>query len=136
MGTRADFYVGRGANAEWLGSIAFDGYPDGIPAVVRAALNEDEYRQAVRKMLTERDYGTVPEQGWPWPWKDSLLTDYAYTFDEGRVWACYYGYVPWFDPMGEELQEHGEQQSEFPDMTERKRVTWGPRSGLIAIKFD
>jgi hypothetical protein len=30
MGTRADFYVGRGPNAEWIGSIAFDGYPDGI----------------------------------------------------------------------------------------------------------
>lgn len=31
MGTRADFYVGRGTEAEWIGSIALDGYPDGIP---------------------------------------------------------------------------------------------------------
>jgi hypothetical protein len=30
MGTRADFYVGRGGQAEWLGSIAWDGYPSGI----------------------------------------------------------------------------------------------------------
>jgi hypothetical protein len=29
MGTRADFYVGRGKDAEWLGSVAFDGYPSG-----------------------------------------------------------------------------------------------------------
>lgn len=30
MGTRADFYVGKGPNAEWLGSTAMDGYPEGI----------------------------------------------------------------------------------------------------------
>jgi hypothetical protein len=29
MGTRADFYVGRGETAEWLGSIAWDGNPGG-----------------------------------------------------------------------------------------------------------
>jgi hypothetical protein len=30
MGTRADFYVGRGPDAEWLGSVAMDGYPSGV----------------------------------------------------------------------------------------------------------
>ena len=30
MGTRADFYVGRGESAEWLGSVAWDGNPRGI----------------------------------------------------------------------------------------------------------
>lgn len=30
MSTRADFYVGRGAEAEWIGSISWDGYPDGV----------------------------------------------------------------------------------------------------------
>ena len=30
MGTRADFYIGKGTDAEWLGSIAWNGYPDGI----------------------------------------------------------------------------------------------------------
>lgn len=30
MGTRADFYVGVGEQAEWLGSIAWDGNPEGI----------------------------------------------------------------------------------------------------------
>jgi hypothetical protein len=33
MGTRADFYVGRGETAEYLGSIAWDGYPDGLMRV-------------------------------------------------------------------------------------------------------
>ncbi len=29
MGTRADFYTGRGQTAQWLGSIAWGGYPVG-----------------------------------------------------------------------------------------------------------
>lgn len=32
MTTRADFYVGVGPQAEWLGSIASDGYPSGVSA--------------------------------------------------------------------------------------------------------
>lgn len=32
MGTRADFYIGRGENAEWLGSIAWDGDPWPTPS--------------------------------------------------------------------------------------------------------
>jgi hypothetical protein len=37
MGTRADFYIaieGETPHLEWLGSIAFDGYPEGIPPSV------------------------------------------------------------------------------------------------------
>jgi hypothetical protein len=30
MGTRSDFYVGKGKDAEWIGSIAWDGYRSGI----------------------------------------------------------------------------------------------------------
>ena len=41
MGTRADFYIGRGATAEWIGSIAWDGYPDGIPAPILEATDDD-----------------------------------------------------------------------------------------------
>ena len=26
MGSRADFYIGEGTEAEWLGSVAWDGY--------------------------------------------------------------------------------------------------------------
>jgi hypothetical protein len=33
MGTRADFYIGRGTEAEWLGSVAWDGYPGGVIVV-------------------------------------------------------------------------------------------------------
>ncbi len=34
MGTRADFYVGLGEQAEWLGSVAWDGNPDNDVAAI------------------------------------------------------------------------------------------------------
>lgn len=37
MGTRADFYVKRTDHLLWLGSIAWDGYPDGIDESVIGA---------------------------------------------------------------------------------------------------
>jgi len=53
MGTRADFYVGRGEQAEWLGSIAWDGYPSGNPAPVTAMTSEAAYREKVEAVLSE-----------------------------------------------------------------------------------
>ena len=92
MGTRADFYVGRGEQAEWLGSIGWDGYPSGIPDTVLNAHHEAAYRAAVAAFFATRDDVTLPEQGWPWPWNDSRITDYAYAFDEGGVYYSYFGH--------------------------------------------
>lgn len=128
MGTRADFYVGRGAEAEWLGSIAWDGYPDGIGTTVLGATTEAQYREAVSAFLARED-GTTPDMGWPWPWDDSNTTDYAYAFDADRVWACGFG-SGWFRPfVDDEPEDSGHQ--EFPNMTERKAVTYGKRSGVM-----
>src|ERR1019366_740841 len=55
MGTRADFYIGRGASAEWLGSIAWDGHPDSVAAAVLRATTEDKYRAALVKHMHERE---------------------------------------------------------------------------------
>lgn len=93
MGTRADFYVGRGLEAEYLGSIAWDGYPydrhpGGVPLLVTRAKSESKYREAVTAFLAGREDATKPAQGWPWPWENSSTTDYAYAFDKGRVFAC------------------------------------------------
>jgi hypothetical protein len=142
MGTRADFYIGRGADAEWIGSTAWDGYPDGFEK-----LFEIKTVEAFRSYFTSmrRDDKTTPEMGWPWPWDDSRTTDYAYAFDAGEVWiSCFgRGYVtraeydalakaenaadyihadPWKD-------KHGEQA--FPNMKARANVTYGDRSGLL-----
>lgn len=79
MGTRADFYVGRGPDAEWIGSIAYNGGPGRYPAILRAR-TEADFRAAVAAELAGRNDATVPERGWPWPWGNSSTTDYGYCF--------------------------------------------------------
>jgi hypothetical protein len=134
MGTRADFYVGRGVNAEWLGSIAWDGHPPAIQHAHRLfdATDEADWRAKVAAMFAARDDATLPEQGWPWPWTDSGTTDFAYTWDEGAVHASAYG-QRWFDPRGGEPEEETPREAVFPDMSARKNVTLGRRSGLIVL---
>ena len=138
MGTRADFYVGRGEQAEWIGSIGWDGYPnDGTVALCKAT-TEAEFRAAVTEFFeTEhKDDTTLPADGWPWPWNNSQTTDYSYAFDGGKVWVSNFGH-PWYDPF--ETNENDEEvqipdrtaKVAFPDMTERKNVTFGNRSGLM-----
>ena len=133
MGTRSDYYVGRGATAEWLGSAANDGYFDGVPCAIREATSEAAFRAAVTEYLTSRRDGTTPDLGWPWPWEDSATTDYAYAFDTDAVYASHYG-CPWVPAAGKESvhPENGEPPV-FPDMTARKAVTFGARSGLIVF---
>jgi len=92
MGTRADFYVGRGESAEWIGSIAWDGDEDGFPAEALKAADETSFRAAVAKLASSTDAGfTEPKQGWPWPWDTSHTTDYAYAWDSGSCWVSRFG---------------------------------------------
>ena len=119
MGTRADFYVGVGKNAEWLGSVAYDGYewdekPD---SAIMSAKTEQDFRAAVLEELNGRDDATLPEHGWPWPWKDSNTTGYVYAFGDGRVRAYAYTY-----------------DQEWPDMTAIQNVCLGKRSGLLVLR--
>lgn len=116
MGTRADFYVGCGVNAEWLGSVAWDGYEwaESPKSPLRQANNENAYRKEVSQILGSRDDATRPEMGWPWPWKDSLLTDYVYYFSRGKV--------RWGD------------RKRWPDMSQKMNtVKSGNRSGIILV---
>lgn len=137
MGTRADFYVGRGENAEWLGSVAYDGYPSGFwkkPYPIE--WTEGEWRAWVAKLMAERDDATTPDMGWPWPWEDSRTTDYAYAFDADTVWASPFG-RSWL-PLHVEA-EHDEDESPrakdavFPNMKNQQNVTFGARSGVLII---
>ena len=135
MGTRADFYVGRGAKAQWLGSIGWDGYPKGIPAWVRRAPDELRYRLKVSDFLNGREDKTLPEDGWPWPWEDSSTTDYAYAFDEGKVWASSFG-GDWFPVWNLRKREPDSEGAAlvFPNMKDAKqREKFGPHSGIIII---
>jgi hypothetical protein len=132
--TRADFYVGRGPSAEWIGSIASDGYPEGAGNSLLTAATAAEFRDRVASRIHETATGTPPALGWPWPWDNSKTTDYAYAFDNGKVWAARYGYV-WFDPLEKEpdIDDIPDKSCDFPDMSDKKHVTLGPRSGLIVL---
>lgn len=139
MGTRADFYVGRGKTAEWIGSIAWDGYPDGNPAPILKLTDEQAFRVAVLKIITEEN-GTLTDQGWPWPWENSQTTDYAYAFDEGRVWGTCFGHGWWpaeAEPIEDEDGEEAHRsfpKVEFPQFSNERMAKPGSnRSGLIVI---
>lgn len=55
------------------------------------AKTEENFVEAVQEILSEVRSATTPDQGWPWPWESSHLTDYTYTFDDGRVYLCCFG---------------------------------------------
>ena len=119
MGTRADFYIGRGKGAEWIGSIAWDGYPDGIAPAVLAATTEDTFRSEVSTFLSLRKDGIVPSDGWPWPWNNSQLTDYSYALDGGKVYRTPFGHG-WVDPqilMCDQEDDFTVEKVDFPDMS-------------------
>lgn len=142
MGTRADFYVGKNEQAEWLGSIAWDGYREGIEDAILQATTEDSFRSAVTEFLKCEEDATLPEMGWPWPWNDSRTSDCSYWFFDGQTWDAHGNrvvvYCPCREPIpdSEDLYEKwlaGRDPIRFPDMSKRKKVTLGPRSGLIVI---
>ncbi len=135
MGTRADFYVGSGLDAEWVGSIAWDGHPESIDKDILCANTIDQYRAAIHKFLANRDDATTPNQGWPWPWDDSTITDYAYCFVENQVRAWVFGCGP-FDPVVGEDVQISDQKGLFPNMAERKNIALGLRSGLTIVRLE
>lgn len=144
MGTRADFYVGTGKTAVWIGSLAWDGYRidqmthnDSFKSLdnmecwaIKSAVTEAAFRQAVAKLLAMNEDGTTPDQGWPWPWDDSGNTDYAYAFVDGACKVFPWGCEKMINDDGEE--DCGP-QLEWPNMRDKKNVTFGKRSGTITI---
>lgn len=160
MTTRADFYIGRGPEAEWIGSIAIDGHPSGAStddkrstggAQALVATTEGDFREGVRRMAETRADFTSPERGWPWPWGNSATTNYAYAFEagaqdragHGEIYASAFGSPWWVLDLnrasgGEPLDVDGEPIIDgpapvFPDMTDRKNVRWDEGSGLTVI---
>lgn len=122
MGTRAQFFLGDPrdvANREWLGSVAFDGYPDGdIGDAFKTARTEGSFRAAVRQIAGERDdYCDPSTRSFPFPWKDDLfLTDCTYAFFDGAVQFTYFHHG--FKPLADFLamsEEESEAYSNAPD---------------------
>lgn len=135
MGTRADFYIKKESEMTWLGSIAWDGYPGGVNTEVLEATTESDFKEKLMKFFEDRDDVTLPENGWPWPWKDSKTTDYAYIFEGEKVMgSCFGGLL--FDPLVEEEEEYCDEGPTFPDMSSIKNVQHGvDKSGLFIISL-
>jgi len=133
VGTRADFYIRKVNELRWIGSIAWDGYPRGIPKNILQAKNESEYAKSVSDFVSIREDKTLPEDGWPWPWDDSTTTDYAYAFDGEKVIAsCFGGY--WFDPLNKPCDDpKSGEKPDFPNMKSVQNVSFGKNSGVILI---
>lgn len=139
MGTRADFYLGKGKDAEWLGSIAWDGSE--IDEQIRSCTGPEAYRHAVESFLKERDDATWPKDGWPWPWDDSGTTDCSYWHFDGRTWEAAHGDVyvrcdqpyPHDDEAAEAELLKNSAHIEYPNMKDKQNVTWGKRSGVMVV---
>lgn len=126
MGTRADFYVGLGAEAKWIGSVAWDGYEweeDPTSALMQSE-TEADFLAAVQAIAKAREDWTSPSDGWPWPWENSQTTDRAYCFDRGAVHVFVFG------------EDAEGNTQEFPDMTDVQNVTMGARSGIMIFRAD
>lgn len=124
MSSYTDFYLGRGENAEWIGSLQGECYPDNFLAVapLRLALtatNTDAFRAAVTDTLDiweDERLGRAyrRERGWPWVWHSSHNSSWILAFAPAAeaVFATVGGGVrwhridprdPWFpegDPLG------------------------------------
>jgi len=111
--TKADFYIGNGIAANWIGSIREDGYPRGISLEILICTNPTLYEELVVDFIHERE-GVVKTEGgkWPWLWPDSRMTDYSYMFlpDHSKVFASNYG-GNFFDPI--KCIQEGEMQSAY-----------------------
>ncbi len=158
MGTRADFYVKKlkSETPVWKGSIAFDGY---AIDKVENAKTVNEFEELLTDFLSERDDATIPEKhGWPWPWKNSKLTDEVWVFIEedengnGRLWRSYDIIGKYEDvtapillaPADEQIQYTEDARQDvippkesieliLPDMSGIQNVAMNNRSGLIII---
>lgn len=85
MGTKADFYVGIGPDAEWLGSILNKGDVWHIPLNILIQVNQVMFEELTLGFLNNNN-GIIADRGdkWDHPWADSRMTDYTYMFDYAR----------------------------------------------------
>lgn len=114
FGSRADFWVGVGPGAEWLGSVPYDGNQWRYPSsALQRVVSEQDYRECVACILAGDKYASKPSDGWPWPWDTSEDTDFVYTWVNGRV-----------EMVG---------RTDWPDMSGTRPITLGVKSGTFVV---
>lgn len=111
----ADFYVGTGPNARWLGSVADVGGPtelarlgaagDAETTAVLSATDRNGFAMAVAALLVRQRAAEVgfvavpgPDRKADWPWLATTSSGwYAYALTDGQVLVSAHG-GPWFRP--------------------------------------
>lgn len=135
MATKADFYVGRGPDAEWIGSLIWDVYPEGLPRKLLVASTEQDFRAEFGRLLALRPDGYDPANGWPWPWDNSITTPYVYAFDGGVVWGSYFGSSWWLasSPMPDPTTLQSK-VARLPDMSMCPKLQPDPGQRRVLVK--
>lgn len=148
MNTRADFYLGMGKSAQWLGSIGTDGMPSAVLRELsmdygQTISGEDDWRESVTAILLAHEEATHPDWGWPWPWANSCGTDYAYAFEpeQQQVLVSCFG-TGWMD-IWEYTKQSDEQEraqqggiESFPDMEEIMAIRWDSGNAPMVLGPD
>lgn len=99
---KADFYIGLGEDARWLGSISDHGAPcdvdNGYDLFNTSGANDDyderSFADAVSSIVAA-DGGHWAESGasWPWVYPTSTGTDYTYAWNNGCIHVFERGYM-------------------------------------------
>jgi hypothetical protein len=119
MGTRAQFFIGDPQDVEgreWLGCVAWDGYPDGdVGDTLKEVTTVEQFRQAITGLMYARDDFCDPAtNSFPFPWKDDLfLTDCTYAWYDNAVQFTYFHRG--FMPLKEYLALPDDHEDEHPD---------------------
>jgi hypothetical protein len=115
MATKADFYVGDGASAVWIGSIAGNGTPNCIPGRLLASPFAATWKKYAEKFISEHKSGRLPKDGWPWEHNTSACTDYVYSFVDNEVKVAVLG-LGWMNPFND-LHKENCAVLTFPNMS-------------------
>jgi len=94
MHTRADFYIGRGPAARWLGSLAAGGAPGNMSRGALLSSSAEAFECEITALLRRKGRCAAEGYVWSWPWSSSLNTTYTYAFEKGAVFVASFG-EPW-----------------------------------------
>ena len=81
MNENADFYVGMGDHADWVGSVSKGGSIYNVPTDLLIQVNRVMFEEIAIEYIKHCN-GVVANHvcEWPWSWSDSRMTTYSYIF--------------------------------------------------------
>lgn len=132
---KADFYIGLGQDARWLGSIRDGGHP-AVVAKDHDLFNmdgnvedydEDTFVELVNAILADvPDHVPVARADrndlWPWTYDTSVGTAFTYAWNNGCIHVFEHGYM-----VAQHYPNGARRPSVFPSMVRKHPVN--PRAG-------